>query len=80
MTDGWEKAKKIFGEAINLAPELRLQYLDEVCADDAGTRREVESLLSSFDDAESFMETPAAQEVANLIENNAKKPSRVLLI
>ena len=58
--DDWEKAKKIFGDALKLAPELRLQYLDDVCADDADTRREVESLLNSFDQAESFMETPAA--------------------
>lgn len=74
--DGWEKAKKIFGDAIKVAPELRLQYLDEVCEGDADTRREVESLLASFDDAESFMEQPAAKEVASLIvEPNEKLQS-----
>src|SRR5687768_10297527 len=71
--DGWEKAKKIFADAIKLAPELRLQYLNEVCADDSETRREVESLLVSYDEAQSFMETPAANEVADAIESSAKK-------
>jgi eukaryotic-like serine/threonine-protein kinase len=71
--DDWEKAKRIFADAIKLAPELRLQYLDKVCAGDAETRREVESLLASFDDAESFMESHAAREVADLIESRGKK-------
>jgi len=71
--DGWEKAKRIFADAIKLAPEKRLQYLNEVCADDADTRREVESLLASFDDAESFMETPAAKEFAGVIKSSDKK-------
>ena len=67
MAINWEKAKKIFNDAIKLSPELRFQYLDGVCSDDVDTRREVESLLASFDDAESFMETPAAHEVADVI-------------
>ena len=71
--DDWEKAKKIFGDAIKFAPDERSLFLDEVCANDADTRREVESLLASFDDAESFMETPAAREVTDLIKNRNKK-------
>ena len=71
--DGWEKAKKIFADVRKLAPEKRLQYLNQVCADDAEMRREVESLLASFDEAESFMESPAVGEVADVIESSAKK-------
>ncbi len=67
MMDDWEKAKKIFGDAIKLAPDERLRFLDDVCADDADTRREVESLLASFNKAESFMENPAVGEVAELL-------------
>jgi serine/threonine-protein kinase len=66
----WEKAKKIFADAIKVTPELRLQYLDDVCADDTDIRREVESLLSSYDDAESFMESPAVGEVAEVIRQD----------
>jgi serine/threonine protein kinase len=71
--DGWEKAKMIFADAIKLAPELRLRFLDEACADDTETRREVESLLASFDDADSFMETPAVNEVADVVKSNDKQ-------
>ena len=68
--DDWEKAKKIFADAIKFAPDERSLFLDEVCADDTDTRREVESLLSSFDDAESFMENPAVGEVAEAIRQD----------
>ena len=56
METGWKKAKNVFVEALKLAPDERSAFLDKICADDAETRREVESLLSSFDDATSFME------------------------
>ena len=68
MANGnWEKAKKIFADAIKFAPDKRLRFLDEVCADDADTRREIESLLASYDDAESFLDSPAVGEVADII-------------
>jgi predicted ATPase/serine/threonine protein kinase len=65
--DDWEKAKRIFADAIKLAPELRLQYLNEICGGDIELRREVESLLASHLDAEGFLETPAVGEVADAI-------------
>jgi len=68
--ENWEKAKKIFADAIKFAPDERLRFLDDVCADDADTRREVESLLNSFDDASSFMESPAIGEVAEVIRQD----------
>ncbi len=71
--DGWEKAKRIFADAVKLEPEIRLQYLIEVCADDTDTRCEVESLLASFDDAESFLETPAAGEFPSVIKSGGKQ-------
>ncbi len=70
MQTGWNKAKQIFADAINIAPAKRLAFLDEVCRGDAETRLEVESLLASLDDAGSFMEQPAAHEVADLIRQN----------
>ncbi|MGI8788905.1 MAG: protein kinase domain-containing protein [Pyrinomonadaceae bacterium] len=73
--NGWEKAKRIFGDAIKIAPAERVRFLDEHCAGDADTRREVESLLASFDDAESFMEKPAVGEVAEVMRQNANLES-----
>ncbi|MBA4184581.1 MAG: serine/threonine-protein kinase, partial [Acidobacteria bacterium] len=64
--ENWRQVKEIFADVLRQKPEARRQFLNEVCADDAATRREVESLLSSFDEAESFMENPAVGEVAEL--------------
>ena len=72
--DDWEKAKGIFGDAIKIAPVERRRFLDEICQGDADTRREVESLLESFDDAESFMESSAAKEVASRIVEQNERP------
>ena len=69
--DDWNKAKQIFADAIKIAPAKRSAFLDEVCRDDAETRREVESLLTSLDDAGSFMERPAAHEVTGFIRQNS---------
>jgi len=65
--DRWQKVKRLFDAVIELAPVERERFLDESCATDDRLRREVENLLDSFDEAESFMETPAAREVASVI-------------
>jgi len=65
--ESWEKAKQIFGDALKMAPADRGRFLDEVCAGDEETRREVESLFASYDEAESFMEKTAVGEVAEVI-------------
>ncbi len=62
--ENWQQVKKIFADALRQTPEARPQFLDSVCSGDNILRREVESLLTSFDSAESFMETPAVGEVA----------------
>ncbi len=68
----WQKVKKIFDAALKLAPEKRGKFLDENCDEDKILRREVENLLASFKD-DSFMEQPAATELASLIvERNSK--------
>ena len=69
----WQQVKEIFDAALKLALNQRGLFLDKSCGNDAELRREAEKLLASFENAESFMEQPAAREVANLIvEGNAK--------
>jgi hypothetical protein len=63
----WQQVKKIFDAALKLAPDERGKFLDETCDEDKTLRREVEKLLASFENAKSFMEKPAAAEVASLI-------------
>ncbi len=75
-TKNWEEAKRIFGAAIKYAAPDRARFLDEVCNDDANLRREVESLLVSFDESESFMETPVIGGMAGALDGNNKKLER----
>lgn len=64
--------KEIFDAALRHKPEERPQFLDEVCADNETVRYEVESLLSSFDHADNFMEKPVVGEMgeATTIKKN----------
>ncbi|MEP6903711.1 MAG: serine/threonine-protein kinase, partial [Actinomycetota bacterium] len=68
----WRHVKEIFADALRQTPENRGQFLDRVCGEDKPLRREIESLLSSYDNAESFMEKPAVGEMANDFEKNRK--------
>lgn len=62
--ENWQLVKEIFADALRQTPEKRSEFLDSACHDDKNLRREVESLLASFDSAENFMESPAIGEVA----------------
>ena len=75
--ENWNKAKRIFAEVIKIAPdEARRVFWTKFVADDADTRREVESLLASLDDAGNFMETPAIGEVADSIAGETAQLER----
>ena len=70
----WQQVKVLFNEAVALEPERRERFLSDACKNDEYLRRELEILLASFDDAESFMENPAAEDVASLIIEQGEKP------
>ncbi|MDQ3749354.1 MAG: serine/threonine protein kinase, partial [Acidobacteriota bacterium] len=71
-SEQWRKVKGLFDAALELAPAKRERFLDNACGTDDSLRREVEKLLASFKD-DSFMEQPAATELASLIvERNSK--------
>ncbi len=57
----WQRVKDVFGEARALPEDRRAAYLDDACGADQELRREVESLLSSYQMADDFLERPAAQ-------------------
>ncbi|MDH3531006.1 MAG: hypothetical protein OEQ28_15705, partial [Acidobacteriota bacterium] len=64
----WQQVKNIFADAVRQKPEVRRQFLEEACDGDQEVWREVESLLSSYDDADSFLESPAVVGVAESFE------------
>ena len=49
----WEKVRDVLGQVLELVPEQRPQFLNDACADDASLWSEVESLLSSDENARS---------------------------
>src|SRR5687767_121303 len=69
----WQRVREIFDLALQLNPTERRRFIDQVCGDDKALLAEVESLLTSHDSAEGFMETPAVARVADMIEVESKK-------
>jgi eukaryotic-like serine/threonine-protein kinase len=67
----WKKVIDLFQSALERAPEERAAFLDETCHDDEGMRREVESLLTSHDRAENFIEVPAFEVAPEFVPNDS---------
>jgi len=65
----YEKVKKLFAEALEIAPEKRSEFLNENCAD-AEIKTEVESLLAANAEAENFLNDVSAVEV---VQNSYQK-------
>ena len=61
MPEKWDQVKELFALALERDPEERSNFLRQACAGDDSLRTEIESLLSSFDGATTFLEDcPAA--------------------
>ena len=67
----WKQVSDLFQSAIERAPEERAAFLDESCYGDEGMRREVESLLTSHERAENFIEVPAFEVAPELATNDS---------
>src|SRR6202035_2096878 len=73
MSSGrWERTKEILEQALRLAPQERQAYLSAACGADADLRRELESLIVSYEEAGSAFLGAEASEVLQLT------PPRVL--
>src|SRR5262245_49366916 len=67
----WEKVIDLFQTAVERAPEERAAFLDESCHGDEEMRREVESLLTSHERAENFIEVPAFKATPEFVPNDS---------
>src|SRR5690349_18746499 len=63
----WQQIDELFHAALSCEPARRSQFLLNQCAGDEKLRREVESLLSSLDEANDYIETPAGDVAAELL-------------
>jgi len=64
----WDQIKELFSSALERDPNQRSSFLREACGGDDGLRAEVESLLSSHNQANSFIERPAAESTLDTSE------------
>jgi serine/threonine-protein kinase len=76
IDEKWQKVREVFDSALRRKPEERRNFIHQACGEDKTLLAEVESLLSSLDSAESFMEAPAVAEVAGMIEAKTKRLER----
>ena len=67
----WQQASRILESVLERAADQRAAYLDEVCANDDGLRREVESLLAASERAGSLLDSPAMEMAAPLFVNDS---------
>ena len=56
MSEKWDQVKELFTSALERDAAERSAFLRQACGDDVSLRNEIESLLSSFNDAPSFLE------------------------
>jgi Tol biopolymer transport system component len=63
----WQQVKELFHSALEREPAQRAAFLDLACAGDQELRKEVESLIGSNKNSDSFIEAPGFGAVAQLL-------------
>lgn len=70
-SDSWPRIESIFAQALSLPSNKRADFLEEACLDDPELRREVESLLASWQKSGDFLENPVTPDGVALLEQQA---------
>src|SRR5215217_4473086 len=71
----WQRVKEIFEGALERHGAERETFLIHECGDETDMRKEVESLLRSYEVAGSFMESPAVAQAADTLAGDQQKLS-----
>src|SRR5215467_13493778 len=75
----WQRLKEIVGEALERPPDERAAYLDLTCSQDSELRKEVESLLSAYQESGRLSEAPwQAEARRSEAESQVVGPYRLL--
>jgi eukaryotic-like serine/threonine-protein kinase len=61
----WQRVKELFEAALKRSAEERAAFINQACAGDESLRLEVEGLIVSYEQDESFMERPAVAATAH---------------
>ncbi|MBA4125159.1 MAG: protein kinase [Acidobacteria bacterium] len=70
--ENWQKVREIFDVALQKEPQARQSYVLEACGEDKILLAEVESLFSTFDKLDGFMDKPAVEVFADVVEAETK--------
>src|SRR5256885_6696530 len=70
----WQQLKQIFQSALELDPAERSAFLSQACADDEALRNEVESLISSHDQAGASIEAMAVEAATEMLADDRAGP------
>src|SRR2546430_7617946 len=73
-TECWQQIEDLFQSALEREPKERSVFLAEACGGDESLCREVASLITSYEQAAGFIETPACEFAVPLF---ADQPSEV---
>jgi eukaryotic-like serine/threonine-protein kinase len=65
--DRWKQINELFLSAIDLEPNQRPSFLKAACIEDPALMEEVQILLTSHEEASSFIESPAIENAAKLL-------------
>ena len=66
----WKQVNDLFQSAVERASGERAAFLHEACRGDEGLRREVETLLTSYERSANFIESPAFEVAPELVTND----------
>src|SRR5437762_10140996 len=66
----WERIDYLFHEALATEAFKRAEFLAAACSDDDSLRLEVESLISSHEETEDFIEAPPGDIAAEMLKAN----------
>ena len=69
----WQQVKQIFQSAIERPASERDGFISQACADDSDLRNQVQSLISSYDEADGSFQTVAVNLAAQMIFDDESK-------
>jgi Tol biopolymer transport system component/serine/threonine protein kinase len=80
QAERWQQVQELYLDALEVDAGQRAAFLREACAGDEELRREVESLLTAHEDAQTFLQAPAAivaaEEIKQSVYGGAATPTR----
>ncbi|MGH9970002.1 MAG: protein kinase domain-containing protein [Pyrinomonadaceae bacterium] len=71
----WQRIKDLFNSTLARPATERARFLLKACGTDESLRKEVESLLSAHEEDESFLNVPAYELAAEMLEKGKSQPA-----